>query len=699
MDKAEREAWQGSTHKYLTLTFDDGQIITNDDIYSESMELEQAICEESQLTFGGVSSSCFKVRVFASAGTFKGRSFTAALAVDSYTLTLGRFTVDSDTLTDDHGYRDLTCYDTLKTVLSTNYASWVDTLSFPTTIKAFRDAFFENIGVAQETTTLINDEATVYGFSGDTISGDTILTAICEANAAFGYLTSANEFCYKRLKSRNDALYPSETLYPSDALYPRDWAAADVTSGDASYYMGTLKYEEYTTHEITRVQIRTSNNDIGAVIGDAGNDVIIENNILLDGSTTDELTPIVTNILNAVTGVTYTPSSFDCEYMPWASLGDGVRVTAPNGDVVAGYILHRTISGITALKDSIECKGSEYNSEQANGTNKSVISLRRRTNELERTSEKLKSTITAETARATEAEETLQTTITQTAESITTEVSKKTDAGQVESIIEQKADSIRLKADKIEWEAVNSSMSEDGTLTCSNANVSGAITASSGKVGGFSIVGNTLQCNRNGKGNWGGNGVYIGPDGMAIGQISGWSGQPVFRVDVDSSLMFAKCSALGFYRSETSMDGESNGIIWADPNGAGDNNKGIKIDGSVDASNQFYVNNEWVASDRRLKNDIEDIAADESAHIVLSLHPVSYTLNRINDGKRHRGFIAQEVEQIVPEGCGIVGTKGDEELGERHLLSYIEIIADLVNVIQSQEKRITALEEKMKGGA
>lgn len=699
MDKAEREAWQGSTHKYLTLTFDDGQVITNDDIYSESMELEQAICEESQLTFGGVTSSCFKVRVFASAGTFKGRSFTAALAVDSYTLTLGRFTVDSDTLTDDHGYRDLTCYDALKTVLSTNYATWVNTLSFPTTIKAFRDAFFEHIGITQETATLINDGATVYGFSGDTISGDTILTAICEANAAFGYLTSANEFCYKQLKSRNDALYPSETLYPSDTLYPHDWAAADVTSDDASYYMSTLKYEEYTTHEITRVQIRTSNNDIGAVVGDAGNDVIIENNILLDGSTTDELTPIATNILNAVAGVAYTPSSFDCEYMPWATLGDGVRVTAPNGDVVAGYILHRTISGITALKDSIECKGSEYNSEQANGTNKSVISLRRRTNELERTSEKLQSTITAETARATEAEETLQTTITQTAESITTEVSKKTDAGQVESIIEQKADSIRLKADKIEWEATNSSMSEDGTLTCSNANVSGAITASSGKVGGFSIVGNTLQCNRTGKGSWAGNGVYIGPDGMAIGQISGWSGQPVFRVDVDSSLMFAKCSALGFYRSGTSMDGESNGIIWADPNGAGDNNKGIKIDGSVDASAQFYVNNEWVASDRRLKSDIEDITADESAHIVLSLRPVSYTLNRINDGKRHRGFIAQEVEEIVPEDCGIVGTKGDEELGERHLLSYIEIIADLVNVIQNQEKRITALEEKLKGGA
>ena len=696
MDKAEREAWQGSTHKYLTLTFDDGQIITNDDIYSESMELEQAICEESQLTFGGVSSSCFKVRVFASAGTFKGRSFTAALAVDSYTLTLGRFIVDSDTLTDDHGYRDLTCYDALKSVLSTNYATWVNTLGFPTTIKAFRDAFFEHISVAQETTTLINDEATVYGFSGDTISGDTILTAICEANAAFGYLTSANEFCYKRLKSRNDALYPSETLYPSDALYPRDWAAADVTSGDASYYMSTLKYEEYTTHEITRVQIRTSNNDIGAVIGDAGNDVIIENNILLDGSTTDELTPIATNILNAVTGVTYTPSSIDCEYMPWVNLGDGVRVTAPNGDVVAGYILHRTISGITALKDSIECKGSEYNSEQANGTNKSVISLRRRTNELERTSEKLQSTITAETARATEAEETLQTTITQTAESITTEVSKKTDAGQVESIIEQKADSIRLKADKIEWEATNSSMSEDGTLTCSNANVSGKVTATAGAVGNFNISNGTLQCNKTGKGEWTGAGVYIGSDGMAIGQIDGWKGQPVMRVDIDGSLRFVKVSALGFYRSDQSMGGESGGIIWADTQPL--DGKGIKIDGSCEAT-AFFVDGEQITSDRRLKDSIETIPAEESLQIITGLRPVSYTHKRLRDGKRHRGFIAQEVEQIVPTDCGIVGTKGDEELGERHGISYIEIIADLVNVVKDQEKRITALEEKLKGGA
>ncbi len=720
MEQAEKEAWQDSAHKYLTLAFDDGRTLTNDDIYSESMELEQAICEETQLKYGGVSSSCFKVRVFANAGTFKGCTFTASLAVDSYTLTLGRFTVDSDTLTDDHGYRDLTCYDALKAVLAANYAAWVDTVTFPTTIKAFRDAFFSHIGITQESGALINDSAKVYGFSGDTISGNNILSAICEANAVFGHLAADGKFRYASLRGRNEGLYPAETLYPSDTLYPRDWASESIGNDTASYYMSTLKYEEYTTKEVTRVQIRTNNNDIGAVVGSEGNDLIIEGNILLNGSSTDELTPIATNVLKAVGGVSYTPCSFDCEYMPWLSLGDGVRVTAPNGDYVGGYILHRTISGITALKETIECKGSEYNSEKANGTNKSIISLQKKTNELERTSEKLSSTITAEVKRATGAEEKLQSNITQTAESITAEVTRATGAegtlssriqqnadaittkvtqGQVESTIEQKADSIRLKAKNIVWTADNSSMTADGHLTCQNATVSGAITASSGSVGGFNIVGNTLQCNKTGKGEWTGSGVYIGPDGLAIGQIDGWKGQPVLRVDTDGSLRFMKVSALGFYRENQSMGGESGGIIWADPSGAGANNKGILVDGSVDASAQFYVNGEWVASDRRLKNDIESIELEESEHIILSLRPVSYTLKRINDGKRHRGFIAQEVEEVVPEDCGIVGTKGDEELGERHLLSYIEIIADLVNVVQNQEARIAALESQLKGGA
>lgn len=41
------------------------------------------------------------------------------------------------------------------------------------------------------------------------------------------------------------------------------------------------------------------------------------------------------------------------------------------------------------------------------------------------------------------------------------------------SVIDQRADSIRLKADKISWESAYSSMTEDGLLTCTGGNIAG----------------------------------------------------------------------------------------------------------------------------------------------------------------------------------------------------------------------------------
>ena len=50
----------------------------------------------------------------------------------------------------------------------------------------------------------------------------------------------------------------------------------------------------------------------------------------------------------------------------------------------------------------------------------------------------------------------------------------------VDSLIEQKADSIRMRADKISWESTYSSMTSSGTLTCRNANIEGTIHSDNG---------------------------------------------------------------------------------------------------------------------------------------------------------------------------------------------------------------------------
>lgn len=48
-------------------------------------------------------------------------------------------------------------------------------------------------------------------------------------------------------------------------------------------------------------------------------------------------------------------------------------------------------------------------------------------------------------------------------------------SADAESLIEQKADSIRVRAKKLSWSSANSSMSSDGTLKCKNAEISGTM--------------------------------------------------------------------------------------------------------------------------------------------------------------------------------------------------------------------------------
>lgn len=122
-----------------------------------------------------------------------------------------------------------------------------------------------------------------------------------------------------------------------------------------------------------------------------------------------------------------------------------------------------------------------------------------------------------------------------------------------------------------------------------------------------------------------------------------------------------------------------------------------------------YTMNE--TSDRKLKEDIASI--DKAKDFILSLNPVSY---KRKGGKRiHMGFIAQEVAQAAEKNqmgdlslyqASVVHEDGtetyyDAETPDKNLswgLTYSELIAPLVALVQEQEKRIAALEEKLKEG-
>lgn len=93
-------------------------------------------------------------------------------------------------------------------------------------------------------------------------------------------------------------------------------------------------------------------------------------------------------------------------------------------------------------------------------------------------------------------------------------------------------------------------------------------------------------------------------------------------------------------------------------------------------------------SSREVKKNIKPMT-EEEARRILNITPVTYDFKNEVQGTNMRGFIAEDVNKIIPE---LVQKKD----GELPAMDYLEIIAYLTKMVQIQEKRIKDLEDKDK---
>ena len=105
---------------------------------------------------------------------------------------------------------------------------------------------------------------------------------------------------------------------------------------------------------------------------------------------------------------------------------------------------------------------------------------------IEQTAESIQSNVNKKLEDYSTTEE-MNSTITQTAETINTEVSKKAGKNEVCSIVSQSADAINIKANRISIESTNFKLSKEG-----------AIEATEGEIGGFQLGTNTFLTNFSG---------------------------------------------------------------------------------------------------------------------------------------------------------------------------------------------------------
>lgn len=662
--------WDSATDKQMVISVvGTNQKIDNSMLEIGTFALEESLCSESELKFGACEANCVKFTARNTAGNIIGKTISIEETVDGDSenpMPYGVFKVASDVPTADRTKRQITAYDAMYDIINTDVKSWYAGLSFPMTLKQFRNSFFAHLGIAQVETSLVNDSMTVNKTIVATqtddssavteesaISGKTVVTAICEINGCFGNINREGKFEYVFLKAITSALYPAEDLFPADNVFPSDANTESMTG----HYI-TFDYEDFQSKAITQLEIKTSEDNAGAIVGTAGNNYSITGNFLVSDKTGAELEQIANNLLPIMAKAAYTPiKSCTCVGNPCLTLGEPIRFNTTR-EIVETYLLQRTLTGVQSKRDSLSAQGTQTHSAKVNSIRETLESVERRTGKLERNADHLQSTYE-------DLEEQTNSKFEQTAKSISAEVNRAQKAegqldaslelklgrdenDQVVSMINASADQITLSGNRLIVNSNNFQLDGDGRVSIVDS--LNFIATSQGDdlvIIGLDARGRPMLQNIRIDLN-----SVTDQDGVAIGDHASTADHATTAdsaTTAESATQCIKASTAYYLHGITVND-------YVQISGKGNL---IPSSSSVycgTTENPFaggYSSGGWkTTSDRRKKKDFRKLLEDDRFERFFELlQPMKYRLIE-NDDKMHMGFVAQDVEQAMTD-CGI----------------------------------------------
>lgn len=704
--------WDSSTDKQMVISVvGTNQKIDNSMLEIGTFALEESLCSESELKFGACEANCVKFTARNTAGNIIGKTISIEETLDGDSenpMPYGVFKVASDVPTADRTKRQITAYDAMYDIINTDVKSWYAGLSFPMTLKQFRDSFFAHLGIAQVETSLVNDSMTVNKTIVATqtddssavteesaISGKTVVTAICEINGCFGNINREGKFEYVFLKAITSALYPAEDLFPSDNLFPSDANTESMTG----HYI-TFDYEDFQSKAITQLEIKTSEDNAGAIVGTAGNNYSITGNFLVSDKTGAELEQIANNLLPIMAQAAYTPiKSCTCVGNPCLTLGEPIRFNTTR-EIVETYLLQRTLTGVQSKRDSISAQGTQTHSAKVNSIRDTIESVERRTGKLERNADHLQSTYE-------DLEEQTNTKFEQTTKSISAEVDRAQKAegqldaslelklgrdenDQVISMINASADQIMLRGNRLIIESNNFELDGNGRVTIIDSlNFKSTALGDDLTIMGLDGRGRPMLQN-----------ILIDLDTVTDSNEENLATESY----VDQSIPNIPVKNITAYPTGTTSNATIKKAIRF-LNVIGGDSGTYQIHGEV-----YTID---TGSDRRIKDHITDLPEElESAY--LKLHPVKFRykpgLKSSDSRQYHYGFISQELEKALLD-VGIrerdtslyeyLPVDTDEHVDlyvddKLHHVNYRELHAMHVQMIQKQQKEIEELKRKNK---
>lgn len=660
--------YESSIHKELNIEIVGTQaVIDNSMRERDTFTLTEALNDGSELKFG----SCLPNHISFTAHDVpagiigkKLRPVETLEGNEDDPFTYGEYKIYSDTPTADRTKRQIVAYDVMYDILNTDVKDWYDGLSFPMTLKAFRDSFFAHLGIAQSDTSLVNDGMTVNktlttSSSDDSavtaeasISGKTIIEAICEINGAFGNINRDGKFEYVILPNIISAVYPAQDLFPSRTLFP----AAGNTESMNEHYI-TFDYENFKSKAITQLEIRADDNTAGALVGTSGNNYVISGNFLVSDKTGAELEQIANNVFSIMKQAAYTPiKSSTCVGNPCLELGDPIRFNTSR-EIVETYILQRTLTGVQSKRDAITSQGLKNHSAKNNTMREMIAGVARRTSTLERNADYLKiqfddldesttsrldmaaNQIQAEVTRAMGIEGNLSSQLSMVAGEVSTKVSR----GDVVSEINLSPDQILLRGNRLIVESNNFALDAAGKVT-----IIDSLSYTDGD--GISEI--------------------LSHDGRHYAMLQNVTidESTVTPMDRDARFLTTNDAITASYAASA---GEARYVSYGNYNcwitTAGNfvpNSSSINCGTSAHPFAGGYGTNAWkTTSDRRKKTDFMNLLDDPRYEAFFKqLKPLEYRFIEDSDGMMHIGFVAQDVEAALQAS----GIRNDEFFGLEH---------------------------------
>lgn len=464
--------------------------------------MEESLTSDQNLEFGSCEATELDLTLTGITEDVKGCELVLKQVIGEYVMPFGKFMIQSSKRQPNTSFWDIKALDFM-TKFDVNVIDWYKSLDFPLSLKDFRASLCEHVGVTEEVPDYLPNEDMTVELTVDTaeLLGRDVLIACEQANGVFGHF-DRNGILQHITLSTDDSFFPSLELYPSEELYPVE-GGGTCDERITRNLLISCQFEEYSVKSIDKVQIRQEEGDIGAIYGEGTNAYTVEGNFLMFGKTADELAVIAEKIYGMVTGRVYIPFESDLKGLPYIEVGDTVKFTFDKyeEDYVVSYVTKRRLKGIYALRDTYSATGDEIRSAQ-NNVNSEIIQLKGKAAILKKNVDEVSvymtdlenDMISQFAVTAAQIESTVQrindaeSSIKQNADNISLMVKK----GEVSAQISIESGGISITGNRFSWTATNSSLTADGTLTCTNGVFSGKVTAGSGKIGGFTISGNKL---------------------------------------------------------------------------------------------------------------------------------------------------------------------------------------------------------------